>query len=267
MPTDLMLAAGVVLLGLILAWARRLRPVGGVLLLVGLALVAVLGRRHLLEPTPFQRQVGSLPAPQASALDWVRQQLVPGETCLTDFGSSPLPGPRLSPARSRAFWETGRVDLLEPDVHFLIYEESRVSKRFKSGLDKFWTRPGPSFGPYQAVEILAIPRVGAVSQPPFRHSLTLPPGPFKPGELVELRLDLLNATNETRRLGWVEVRVEGESFPRLAGFNPLPAHTGEVVELVFVAPEKPGEHRVTVEMPRTASGKAVLLEEARIWVK
>ncbi len=267
MPTDILWALGAVLAGLGLSRFDKLRPPGLCLAAVGVIAALLLGRMHVLEPTPFEVATRAMPGEQARALDWVRLQVVPGETVLTDFEQDVLPRPRLAASVLKAFWDTGYVDLLAPETRFLIYDTTRTRTGFRSGLSKRWLRPGPAFGTLQTAEIVTIPRVAATSQPPFRTSFSLGKGPFKPGALVRFRLEAFNATNESRRLGWIEVRVDNHTFTRLAGYNPLPAHTGEVVELVFVAPDKPGGYQVTVEMPNTASGEPEVLKRKAIEVK
>ncbi|GMU53126.1 MAG: hypothetical protein AMXMBFR33_22720 [Candidatus Xenobia bacterium] len=212
-------------------------------------------------PSEVEQRLARLPQPQARALEWVLRQIIPGETCLSQPENDVLPSPRLHPDQLKAFWATGRVELLGPSCRWLILPTDQ-SPEMQDGLKscKRWLRAGPTFEGLQAYEILALPRAAAPSQPPFRVALKLSPGPFPAGQVVPLRLELYNATFETRRLGWIKVQLFREGQPlepaldRLAGFTPLPARSGDIVELVMVAPEQPGDYEVRISMPHTMKG-------------
>lgn len=266
MPTDLLIALCVALLGLVLSCLERARTFGIVLLVLGLGMSLALGRRQVLEPGEFARKARGLPADHFKALEWVHGQLVKGETVLCGLPDPVLPEARVSPSVLKAFWHTGWVDLLDPQTAFLVFDRKLVSQLFLKGLNRRWLRLGPISGTIQPCEIIPIPRVAALSQPPFRSNVKLKRGPYRPGEIVTFPCELFNATNESRRLGWVEVEVEDVSFRRLAGYNPLPPRSGEVVELVFVAPENAGGYQVTVTMPATVSGAPEVLARRAIEV-
>ncbi len=232
------------------------------------------GSYLLVAPSELERRLASLPRPQARALEWVNRQMVPGETCLSQPENGVLPAPRLHPDQLKAFWATGRVELLGPSCRWLVLPADQ-SPELQSGLKscKRWLRAGPTFEGLQAYEILAIPRAAAPSQPPFRKALQLSPGPFRAGQVVPLRLELYNATFETRRLGWIRVQLfrEGQALEpaleRLAGFTPLPARSGDIIELVLVAPEQPGDYEVIVSMPHTSDGKPLELFRRPVQIK
>ncbi len=240
----------------------RVRWLGLLVALAGLAW----GSYLLVAPSEVERRLERLPEPQARALDWVRRQLVPGETCLSQPENEVLPAPRLHPVQLKAFGATGRVELLGPDCRWLILPAA-MSPEMQSGLKscKRWLRAGPTFEGLQTYEILAIPRAAAPSQPPFRSALQLASGPFLPGQVVPVRLELFNATFETRRLGWIRLQLYQEGRPlepaleRLAGFTPLPARSGDIVDMVLVAPEQPGDYEVSLSMPHTMDGKPLEL--------
>lgn len=224
------------------------------------------GSYLLVAPSEVEQRLGRLPESQARALEWVRRQMVPGETCLSQPENGVLPAPRLHPDQLKAFWATGRIELLGPGCRWLILPTT-LSPEMQSGLksSKRWLRAGPIFEELQAYEILAIPRAAAPSQPPFRSALRLASGPFRPGQVIPFRLELFNATFETRRLGWIRLQLYREGQPlepaleRLAGFTPLPARSGDIVELVLVTPEQPGEYEVSLSMPHTMDGRPLEL--------
>ncbi|MCE7868925.1 hypothetical protein DYH09_00960 [bacterium CPR1] len=253
-------AAGLLLAALLLRSAFRWPA-----LLVGLAGLAW-GGYLLVSPSEIERRLASLPEPQARALAWVSRQMVPGETCLSQPENGVLPAPHLHPDQLKAFRATGRVELLGSSCRWLILP-AHQSPELQSGLksSKRWLRAGPTFEGLQTYEILTIPRAAAPSQPPFRSSLQLAPGPYRGGQVVAMRLDLYNATFETRRPGWIRVQVYREGQPlepaleRLAGFTPLPARSGDVIDLVLVAPEQPGDYEVSIAMPHTMDGKPLEL--------